>query len=396
MYLLSDSELLLLSNFIYLNLDTFKEKSVKKIINDILYKGKLNQAILTNGECKEVVKKSEWISIIEQIYNDSNLMKLKIEYIETDTNGVKTATFIYKDSITVVFRGTKTLHEWGDNGEGAYKIDTSEQIKALNYINNIPYKNIVVTGHSKGGNKAKYVTLLSDKVNKCISFDGQGFSNEFINKYKNEILKNKNKIISISAKYDYVNCLLNSIDEKKIYIYTELQKNPFYYHKAGIMLDGNGTLRAETEQAFFSNIINEFSIYVISELPEPHKSFVINSLTVIVELFLCGNSINKNILEIVKGTLLLFDYTKHYKLKNEFSIAYNLLLSITFPLVFWNDFIKIDESNSKENLENTLLKIKNYQNNIIYKLRKLGIEGEKVAILIDDATNKLLYKFKNI
>lgn len=37
------------------------------------------------------------------------------------------------------------------------------------------YDSITVTGHSKGGNKAQYVTVLSDKVDRCISMDGQGF-----------------------------------------------------------------------------------------------------------------------------------------------------------------------------------------------------------------------------
>lgn len=34
---------------------------------------------------------------------------------------------------------------------------------------------ITVTGHSKGGNKAK-----DNSVDICIAFDGQGFSDEFI------------------------------------------------------------------------------------------------------------------------------------------------------------------------------------------------------------------------
>lgn len=222
---LNNSELLLLSNLIYLKLNVFNENRVGDLIKSMLYKNNLNKAILTRLECKEVVKKNEWLVVLKQIQENDKLNNLKIENIEVDTNGVKAACFIDKqDKASVVFRGTKTIEEWGDNGEGSYMSDTTEQMKALNYINNLKYKNITVTGHSKGGNKAKYVALLSDKVNRCISFDGQGFSNEFINKYHNEINANKDKVLSISAKYDYVNCLLNSINEEKIYVNTSFQK----------------------------------------------------------------------------------------------------------------------------------------------------------------------------
>ena len=59
------------------------------------------------------------------------------------------------------------------------------------YIENLPYDSITVAGHSKGGNKAQYVTVLSDKVDRCISMDGQGFSQEFIDKYYAEIQKER-------------------------------------------------------------------------------------------------------------------------------------------------------------------------------------------------------------
>ena len=48
--------------------------------------------------------------------------------------------------------------------------------------------NIIVTGHSKGGNKAQYVTINSkynDLIDKCFSFDGQGMSPEAIEAFIN-------------------------------------------------------------------------------------------------------------------------------------------------------------------------------------------------------------------
>ena len=55
------------------------------------------------------------------------------------------------------------------------------------------YDSIAVTGHSLGGNLAEYATIvsgeygLSDRIDQCISFDGPGFSNEFIARYRDEI-----------------------------------------------------------------------------------------------------------------------------------------------------------------------------------------------------------------
>lgn len=47
--------------------------------------------------------------------------------------------------------------------------------------------NVYVTGHSKGGNQAQFVTLASKNaylVDKCISMDGEGFSPEAIAYFK--------------------------------------------------------------------------------------------------------------------------------------------------------------------------------------------------------------------
>lgn len=55
------------------------------------------------------------------------------------------------------------------------------------------YESLAMTGHSLGGNLAEYATIISSKygldddITQCISMDGPGFSNEFINKYQSEI-----------------------------------------------------------------------------------------------------------------------------------------------------------------------------------------------------------------
>lgn len=79
------------------------------------------------------------------------------------------------------------------------------------------WETVTVTGHSKGGNKAKYVTLLDSSVDRCVAFDGQGFSDEFIEKYRKQISENQRKIRSCNVEGDYVNLLLNDVGSVEFY-----------------------------------------------------------------------------------------------------------------------------------------------------------------------------------
>lgn len=89
----------------------------------------------------------------------------------------------------VAYRGTGD-GKWVDNGEGMYKDKTVMQKAAADYFDYVvetkglkESDHIIVTGHSKGGNSAQFVTLASrhyDLIDSCYSFDGQGFSRKAI------------------------------------------------------------------------------------------------------------------------------------------------------------------------------------------------------------------------
>ena len=123
----------------------------------------------------------------------------------------------------VAFRGT-ALNEWTDDFLGANQLDTLQQINSLEWYKmvydklNLSNYYITLTGHSKGGNKAKYITILNDTVNRCVSFDGQGFSDKFFENYKKEISERQRFIQNHNVDYDYVNLLMNDIGER-IYYY---------------------------------------------------------------------------------------------------------------------------------------------------------------------------------
>ena len=128
-----------------------------------------------------------------------------------------------KDDFPVVaFRGTGgTKEAWTDNFEGAICEDTRIQKTAADFIEYecASYEDIVVTGHSKGGNLAQYVTVKqSDRVMECVSYDGQGFGDAFITENSVQLKSASPKITSVSAYNDFVNILLASIAGTCIYV----------------------------------------------------------------------------------------------------------------------------------------------------------------------------------
>lgn len=137
--------------------------------------------------------------------------------------------------IYVAYQGTED-GGWIDNGQGMTQQSTMQQREASRYFDDMAEKYgwteedyIVITGHSKGGNKAQYVTLMADNhslIDICYSMDGQGFSDEAIKMFREkygdeaylEILK---KMYGVNGNNDYVNPLGHTIIPKENIIYLE-------------------------------------------------------------------------------------------------------------------------------------------------------------------------------
>lgn len=138
-----------------------------------------------------------------------------------DRKGLNACTFEDENgNIIVVYRGTGS-GEWGDNAEGVIglNIETIQQVQGMKYFDYIVEKNeyhkknleITVTGHSKGGNKAQYITINSkyrDLIKYCFSFDGQGFSPEAVKIFKyrfDDYDESVKKIYGFNGENDFVN-----------------------------------------------------------------------------------------------------------------------------------------------------------------------------------------------
>ncbi|MBO5524459.1 MAG: DUF2974 domain-containing protein [Roseburia sp.] len=174
----------------------------------------------------------DWKNLINAVKNDEQLMNMQIaethvSAVEDGVGGGVSAVFVDPDTdeAVVVFRGTGSL-EWKDNFVGGGPTDAADgvstrcQEEALAWYQSLDldqYSTVTVTGHSKGGNKAKYITVMDDSVDRCLSFDGQGFSDEFVGKYQDEIARNQGKITNSNVDSDYVNLLLNDIGQTDFY-----------------------------------------------------------------------------------------------------------------------------------------------------------------------------------
>lgn len=164
-------------------------------------------------------------------------------------SGTAACTFSTTDGETVyvVYRGTGD-GEWPDNGLGMTQSVTTQQQEALQYFEEVVEKlhidenqRLVVTGHSKGANKAQFVimeTKMEELIDVCYSVDGQGFSEKAITRWKDNYgeegyRERTMKLRGIHGENDYVNVLGNSIIPKENirYIKTPVDKNNFAgYH----------------------------------------------------------------------------------------------------------------------------------------------------------------------
>ncbi|MCQ2540380.1 MAG: DUF2974 domain-containing protein [Acetatifactor sp.] len=225
------SQILLLENMTYLSgiaplpdIMDLKGQVLGDVLNAISLDAldpKVDYASFMNG--------ADWKNIIMAVRKDPELMECTIAETHLDTayggGGGKSVVFL-NDSLkeaVVAFRGT-AREEWLDDLTGGNTVDSLQQINALEWYKKV-YKTlglaeyfVTVTGHSKGGNKAKYITILNETVGRCVSFDGQGFSDKFMMNYAARILNRQDVIENHNIDFDYVNILLNDVGGKTYYV----------------------------------------------------------------------------------------------------------------------------------------------------------------------------------
>ena len=208
---MTDSDLLMLENLTYFDDDLLKTAEVTKLITqcDTLkdFLDQFNDDALSkldsgNADCQE------WAARIRYMQKHKDIYSLVIKEYNPDVKCLLFEDPQNPDHAIVAFKGTTGGDEWKDNAEGLNRADTEAQLKAKAYIESLEYGSITVTGHSKGGNKAMYVAITCKNFYRCVADDGQGFSKEFLDKYRVEVQNRASNIKNYSLSNDYVHILM--------------------------------------------------------------------------------------------------------------------------------------------------------------------------------------------
>lgn len=182
----------------------------------------------------------EVVEICQRIVNDPEVSAMNVVATQrTDSDAYSFVAVTEGNGEAVVcFQGTVGDKDWVDNTAGGMGLSTEEQEGALNWYNDPSVQKylqqcdtVTVTGHSKGGNKAKYITLVNegDSVDRCVSFDGQGFSDDFMYHYRDQISARQHKIVNYSNENDYVNILLNDVGAR-YYVKADSDVKSYFTH----------------------------------------------------------------------------------------------------------------------------------------------------------------------
>lgn len=171
--------------------------------------------------CKYGIAQKISYKILKRIVNTKryrDVFMYNFEYIGDKEKQFGAVCFkVKKQFIYVAFEGTDNLISgWKEDFEMAYKFPVFSQELAIKYLNkNIKFydKNIIIGGHSKGGNLALISSMytkkhIQKKIKKIYSNDGPGIRKEQIESKK--YLNVKDRYEHIIPNYSYVGILLRN------------------------------------------------------------------------------------------------------------------------------------------------------------------------------------------
>ncbi len=270
-------------------------------------------------------------------------------------SGAHAATFYKENSsgskdVYVAYKGTGD-GRWYDNGYAFASDSSPYQQSAAKYFDdamdslNVDSScKVITTGHSKGGNLSQYVALGSKHaylVDKVLSFDGQGFSPEAIDHFK-EVYGEKffeeqcSKMYSISGDNDFVNVLGIKLipEENTVYVHTAADElavpdahalfvNYKSKNRAGepnFFDYSTGEFYPVTEERRrFSLVADNLSRYIMT-LPEDERGAICRSLMAAMEVGMNGdetklivgeNGETASLNDIIEGLTNLDDIVLH-------------------------------------------------------------------------------------
>lgn len=177
--------------------------------------------------CKQGIIFKQCYKMLEKMQNTKrygNLLLYNYIYVGNEQQQFSALCIrIKRDLVFISFEGTDHLIVgWKENFALCYKFPIYTQVSAINYLNkavSIFDKNIIIGGHSKGGNLAMVAAMYAKKrVNKKISLiynnDGPGLRKKEI---ESEEYKNiEKRLVHIIPNYSVVGLLLRHNENFKV------------------------------------------------------------------------------------------------------------------------------------------------------------------------------------
>lgn len=230
--------------------------------------------------------------------------KVRVNYyedifdIEKDTQFCAITFILPNGDVCIAFRGTdSTITGWKENFNMLFTSPVAAQSHSVIYVNTVAKKikgNIILTGHSKGGNLAIYSgsmcsPIVKNKIVEIQAFDSPGFTKEFIE--SKEHTETEKIIRKFMPEESLVGVLLNNREQYRI-IKSEgsgiMQHDPFLWQ---IDIENNDFIDGEKlymSSKFFDATFND---WVNSSTPEQREQFV-EALFQIINAFNSENALS--------------------------------------------------------------------------------------------------------
>ena len=230
--------------------------------------------------------------------------KVRVNYyedifdIEKDTQFCAITFILPNGDACIAFRGTdSTITGWKENFNMLFTSPVAAQSHSVIYVNTVAKKikgNIILTGHSKGGNLAIYSgsmcsPIVKNKIVEIQAFDSPGFTKEFIE--SKEHTETEKIIRKFMPEESLVGVLLNNREQYRIIKSGGsgiMQHDPFLWQidiAENDFIDGE---KLYMSSKFFDATFND---WVNSSTPEQREQFV-EALFQIINAFNSENALS--------------------------------------------------------------------------------------------------------
>ena len=254
--------------FLELMIEETKEgpKPLKEALKPYLKmdkKQKINLGLIIPKDCLTLANE---ISKAKR-YENGLVSDFEKQYDKEKTEQFCALTYHIDDNkMVIAYQGTDdTIIGWQENLNMMDKYPIAAQNEAVNYLNKMhnsyPYKDIIIVGHSKGGNLAVYSGVYANddtvsKIIKIYNYDGPGFEKGRLEEEKVE--KIKSKVRNILPYHSTVGMIFNQIG--KITTVLSNEKGLMQHNGFSWMIENKKFIRRSlsNDSIKFNNDLNEF------------------------------------------------------------------------------------------------------------------------------------------